>query len=103
MKAIAGFESRRPLRCTACSSILDIHLGECPKCLDADRSPSPDVVLATHWYLLFHGVNVLRGAQGWVSAIHSAEEVRDTVEAFGFAMDDMVEDGLPGAKQTRPE
>ncbi|HEY82201.1 MAG TPA: aminotransferase class III-fold pyridoxal phosphate-dependent enzyme [Dehalococcoidia bacterium] len=81
------------------SSVLHVHLGKCQRCdrslcLDATKIMSPDVVNALNWYLLLHGVNLLRGTTGWVSAVHTEEDISQTIEAFGAVLDDMVADGV---------
>jgi glutamate-1-semialdehyde 2,1-aminomutase len=81
------------------SSVLHIHLGKCQKCdrtlcLDAAKSTPTDVVNALNWHLLLNGVNLLRGVAGWVSAVHSKEDIDQTIEAFGDTLDGMVAEGV---------
>lgn len=81
------------------SSVLHIHLGKCQKCdrrlcLDANKTMSSDVINTLNWHLLLHGVNVLRGVAGWVSAVHSKEDIDQTIEAFGATLNGMVADGV---------
>ena len=81
------------------SSVLHIHLGKCRKCdrtvcYDIEKSTPPEVINALHWYLLLNGVSMLRGVVGWVSAIHTEEDINRTVTAFGAALDGMVDDGI---------
>lgn len=77
------------------SSVLHIHFGKCRKCdrtlcLDADKVTPPDVINALNWHLLLNGVNMLRGVAGWVSAVHTREDIDQTIEAFGSVLDGMV-------------
>ena len=81
------------------SSVLHLHFGKCRKCdrtacYDVEKSTPPDVINALHWYLLLNGVSMLRGTVGWVSAIHTDEDISRTVTAFGSALDGMVADGV---------
>jgi glutamate-1-semialdehyde aminotransferase len=55
---------------------------------------SSDVINTLNWYLLLHGVNALRGVAGWVSAVHSKEDIDQTIEAFGATLNGMVADGV---------
>lgn len=81
------------------SSVLHIHLGKCQKCdrtfcLDVAKVTPPEVINALNWHLLLHGVNLLRGIVGWVSAIHTKEDIDQTIEAFGSTIDSLVADGV---------
>ncbi|MFQ5997608.1 MAG: aspartate aminotransferase family protein [Dehalococcoidales bacterium] len=80
------------------SSVLHIYLGKCQKCdrtlcLDTTKSMSPEVINALNRHLLLNGVNLLRGVVGWVSAVHSKEDIDQTIEAFGATIDGMVAEG----------
>lgn len=80
------------------SSSLHLHFGKCQKCdrtlcLDATKKSSPAATAAIDLHLLLNGVNILRGGVGWVSAVHSGEDIQQTVEAFGRALDGMIEEG----------
>lgn len=81
------------------SSVLHIHLGKCQKCdrtlcLDASKSVPADVINALNWHFMLNGVNMLRGTAGWVSAVHTKEDIDQTIEAFGVTLDGMVADGV---------
>jgi len=81
------------------SSVLHIHFGKCQKCdrticLDVTKSTPPEAVNALNWHLLLNGVNLLRGTVGWVSAVHTEEDINQTVEIFGSVLDGMVTDGV---------
>ncbi|MCL4465240.1 MAG: hypothetical protein M1389_04285 [Chloroflexi bacterium] len=74
-------------------------LGTCQKCdrsvcLDTTRVALPGGAAALDKHLLQHGVHLLRGAIGFVSAVHSDEDIDQTVEAFGQAFDEMTADGI---------
>ena len=47
-----------------------------------------------NWHLLLNGVNLLRGVIGWVSVVHTKEDIDQTIEAFGSTLDGMVADGV---------
>jgi glutamate-1-semialdehyde 2,1-aminomutase len=81
------------------SSVLHLHMGKCRKCdrtacYDVEKSTPPDVINALHWYLLLNGVSMLRGTVGWVSAVHTEEDISRTVASFGCALDSIVADGV---------
>lgn len=81
------------------SSAIHLHIGRCQKCdrticLDGAKAPAPGSVVALDKHLLLNGVHLLRGGIGWVSAIHTEEDVAQTVEAFGRALDGMIEEGV---------
>jgi len=81
------------------SSVLHLHFGRCQKCdrticLDATKSMPPEVINALNWHLLLNGVNLLRGVVGWVSAVHTKEDVDQTIEAFGSTLDGMLAEGV---------
>jgi glutamate-1-semialdehyde 2,1-aminomutase len=81
------------------SSVLHIHLGKCQKCdrsicLDANKVTPPEVIQALNWHLLLNGVNLLRGVVGWVSTVHSKENIKQTIEAFGSALDGMIAENV---------
>jgi glutamate-1-semialdehyde 2,1-aminomutase len=83
----------------ATSSVVHLHFGKCRKCdrtacYDVEKSTPPDIVSAIHWYLLLNGVSMLRGTVGWVSAVHTEEDISRTVAAFGAALNGMVADGV---------
>jgi glutamate-1-semialdehyde 2,1-aminomutase len=81
------------------SSVIHMFVGKAQKwdgglCLDLDRKAQPGAILALDKYLLQHGVHLLRGAIGFVSAIHSEQDVDQTIDVFGRAFDEMIEDGI---------
>ena len=81
------------------SSAIHLYLGRCQTCdrelcLDASKRMPPEVVSALDRHLLLNGVNMLRGAIGWVSAVHTAQDIDQTVEAFRAALDGLVEEGV---------
>lgn len=81
------------------SSVLHIHFGKCQKCdrticLDASKSMRPEIIDALNWHLLLNGINLLRGTAGWVSAVHSKEDVAQTIAAFGAVLDGMIAEGV---------
>lgn len=81
------------------SSTIHLHIGPCKKCdrvicLDADKRVVPGSVAALGRHLLLNGVDVLRGGIGWVSAVHTEEDIEQTIEGFGRAFDGMIEEGV---------
>ncbi len=79
------------------SSVLHLHFGKCRKCdrtvcYDVEKSTPPEIINALHWYLLLNGVSMLRGTVGWISAVHTDEDISRTIAAFGDALDGMVAD-----------
>ncbi len=81
------------------SSVLHLHLGKCQgcdrtACYDVEKSTPPEVNNTLHWHLLLNGVSLLRGTVGWVSAVHTDEDIRQTIDAFGAALDGMREEGI---------
>ena len=81
------------------SSVLHIHFGKCQKCdrslcLDAAKVTPPEAVNALNWHLLLNGVNLLRGTVGWVSAVHTKEDIDRTIAAFGSVLNGMVAEGI---------
>ena len=77
------------------SSMIHLHFGKCHKCdrkicLDAAKSMSPELVSALDMHLLLNGLQLLRGVVGSVSAVHTENDISQTIEAFGSALDDMV-------------
>ena len=53
-----------------------------------------NAVEALNRHLLLQGVHIHRGVIGWVSALHTQEDIDQTIRAFGLALDDMREEGL---------
>lgn len=81
------------------SSVIHLHFGKCQKCdrkicLDAAKSMSPELVSALDMHLLLNGLQLLRGAVGSVSAVHTENDISQTVEAFGLVLDGMISDGV---------
>ncbi len=81
------------------SSVIHLYFGKCRKCdrtvcLDAAKSMPPETVHALNRCLLLSGVSLLRGAIGWVSAVHTDEDIDRTIEAFGAALGDMAAEGV---------
>lgn len=81
------------------TSAIHLHIGKCQKCdrtlcLDDTKSMSPEVVHALDMHLLLNGMQLLRGNEGFVSAVHTEEDIAQTIEAFGLALDGMVADGV---------
>ncbi|HEX77562.1 MAG TPA: aminotransferase class III-fold pyridoxal phosphate-dependent enzyme [Dehalococcoidia bacterium] len=84
------------------SSALHIYIGKCQKCdrtlcLDATKTMAPQLAQALDRHLLLNGVSMLRGTIGWVSAVHTDEDIHRTIEAFGAALDGMLEEGAINA------
>lgn len=81
------------------TSALHIHIGKCQKCdrnicLDTTKSMPPHLVHAFNRHLLLNGVQLHRGTFGLVSAVHSKEDVDQSIEAFGAAFDGMLAEGF---------
>lgn len=88
---------------TACafntSSAIHLYLGRCQTCdrelcLDAAKRMPPAVISALDRHLLLNGVNMLRGAIGWVSVMHTEQDIDQTIGAFGAALDGLIEEGV---------
>ncbi|MCL0092904.1 aminotransferase class III-fold pyridoxal phosphate-dependent enzyme [Dehalococcoidia bacterium] len=68
----------------------DVHL-------DTTKSMPPGLISALDRHLLLNGVHLLRrinGINGWVSAVHTEEDIDQTIEAFGEVLDGMLEEGV---------
>jgi len=65
----------------------DVHL-------DTTKSMPSDLINALDRHLLLNGVHLLRGTIGWVSAVHTEEDIDRTIEAFGKALDGLLEEGV---------
>ena len=81
------------------SSAIHLFVGSCQKCdrslcLDAAKKAVPGAVAALDKHLLLNGVHILRGAVGWVSAVHSDEDIERTIDAFGRSLDGMLAEGV---------
>ena len=102
-RLVAGMNSKiEERRIEGCahnaSSAIHLHIGKCQKCdrticLDATKRVAPRAIASLDVHLLLNGVHVLRGGIGWVSAVHIAEDIDKTIDAFGRALDGMIEDG----------
>jgi glutamate-1-semialdehyde aminotransferase len=92
------FEEKRVEGCVYnASSAIHIYLGKCEKCdrticLDANKGMSQELVWSLGTHLLLNGLNLL-GPVGWVSAVHSDDDIRQTVKAFGATLDGLLEEG----------
>lgn len=80
------------------SSVLHLHFGECQRCdqkmcLDTNKSPTSKVTDALNRHMFLNGVHIHRGVLGWVSAVHTEQDIDETIDAFGCALDDMMEEG----------
>jgi len=80
------------------SSAIHVFIGKCQGCdrsvcLDSQKQEAPGVPLTLQKYLLMNGVHLLRGTVGWVSAVHTVEDIDLTVEAFGRALYGMAQEG----------
>ena len=83
------------------TSVVHIFIGRCQKCdrnicPDTTKSMPPEMAHAFSRHLLLNGVHFLRGIQGLVSAVHSEEDIDQTIEAFGAAFDGMLAEGIIG-------
>jgi glutamate-1-semialdehyde 2,1-aminomutase len=106
-RLVAGFNrqiEKRGLEACAynASSAIHLHIGPCQKCdrqlcLDAGKRMSSEDILALHRHLLLNGVNLLRGTIGWVSAVHTDQDIEQTVDAFGAALDGLADEGVAKA------
>lgn len=81
------------------SSAIHLYLGKCQTCdrelcLDAAKRMTPETVSALDRHLLLNGVNLLRGTIGWVSAVHSEQDIDQTADAFGAVLDGLMEEGM---------
>jgi hypothetical protein len=54
---------------------------------------SPELVSALDVHLLLNGLQLLRGVVGSVSAVHTENDISQTIEAFGSVLDGMISDG----------
>ena len=84
------------------TSVVHIFIGKCQKCdrticLDCTKSMPPEIVHAFNRHLLLNGVHFHRGTMGLVSAVHTEEDIDQTIQAFGAAFDGMLEEGIIGA------
>jgi glutamate-1-semialdehyde aminotransferase len=54
----------------------------------------PELINALDRHLLLNGVHLLRGAIGWVSAVHTEKDIDQTIEAFGETLEGILEEGI---------
>jgi len=92
-------ERRVPVAVHNAASAIHLFVGDCQPpvgglCLDTKKKAIPGGVDALDKYLLLNGVHILRGALGFTSAVHSDEDIEQTIEAFGRALDGMIADGV---------
>ena len=81
------------------TSVVHIHIGKCQKCdrticLDTTKSMPPEIVHYFNRHLLLNGVHLHRGTMGLVSAVHTKEDIDQTIEAFGVAFDGILAEGI---------
>ncbi|MBT9161775.1 MAG: Glutamate-1-semialdehyde 2,1-aminomutase 1 [Dehalococcoidia bacterium] len=102
-RLVAGMNrqiEKRNVEACAYNAVSAIHLyfGKCqrdiPVSLDTTKSMSPELVNTLDRHLLLNGVHLLRGTIGWVSAVHTEEDIDQTIEAFGLALDGMLAEGI---------
>jgi len=80
------------------SSTFHLYFGKCRKCnremcLDTSRIINSKILEALNRHMLLNGVHFHRGIMGWVSAVHTEEDIKETIGAFGSALDGMAEEG----------
>jgi glutamate-1-semialdehyde 2,1-aminomutase len=96
----AEFEKRNIEACAHnAASALHIHIGKCQKCdktvcLDTTKSMPPELANSLSRHLILNGVQLHKGILGLVSAVHTEEDVAQTIDAFGAALDGMLEEGV---------
>ncbi|NQT05644.1 MAG: aminotransferase class III-fold pyridoxal phosphate-dependent enzyme [Dehalococcoidia bacterium] len=81
------------------TSVVHIFIGKCEGCdknicLDTTKSMPPEVVHTLNRQLLLNGVHFHRGTMGLMSAVHTEEDIDQTVAAFGAAFDGMLEERI---------
>ena len=54
----------------------------------------PEIVHYFNRHLLLNGVHLHRGTMGLVSAVHTKEDIDQTIEAFGVAFDGILAEGI---------
>jgi len=65
----------------------DVHL-------DTTKSMPSELISALNRHLLLNGIDLLQGTTGWVSAVHTEEDIDRTIEAFGLVLDGMLAEGI---------
>ncbi len=83
------------------TSVAHIHIGKCQKCdrsicLDTTKSMPPEIVHAFNRHLLLNGVHFHRGTLGFVSAVHTEGDIKQTITGFGAAFDGMLAERIIG-------
>ena len=82
-------------------SVLHVYLGKCDLqgqcdrviCLNAGKERSPEVGQALYRNFALQGVkSAPRGFDFYVSAVHSGEDLKRTIKAFGNSLDTMIEE-----------
>ncbi len=49
---------------------------------------------AFNTHMLLNGVHIHRGEGGWLSDVHTEQDIDQTVEAFGLSLDSLMEEGV---------
>jgi len=80
------------------SSILHLFFGKCRRCdrkicLDTSKISNPTISEALNRHMLLNGVHIHRGVMGCVSAVHTAHDIDETIDAFSHALDNMIAEG----------
>lgn len=86
------------------ASVVHLFVGQSERpidglCLDTKKKAITGGVDAMDKHLLLNGVHILRGSIGWVSAVHSDEDLEQTIEAFGRALDGMIDEGVISSRR----
>lgn len=78
------------------TSSIHLHIGKWKGevHLDTTKSMTHSLIRAIDRHLLLNGLHLLRGTNGWVSAVHTEEDIDQTIEAFGKVLEGMLEDGI---------
>jgi len=79
-------------------STFHLHLGKCQRCdqemcLDTTKLTNPKLTEAMNRHMFLNGIHIHRGVMGWVSAVHTKRDIDETIDAFGGALDRMLEEG----------
>ena len=77
------------------SSTLHLFYGKCRKCdqimcLDTSRVANPAISEALNRHMFLNGVHIHRGVMGCVSAVHTEQDIDETIDAFSRALDSMI-------------
>jgi glutamate-1-semialdehyde aminotransferase len=54
----------------------------------------PELVNSLSRHLILNGVQLHKGILGLVSAVHTEEDIAQTIDAFGAALDGMLVEGV---------